>query len=470
MTDLAMPELRDALVAAARARQEQALGSRIPSRPGAARPRPGRARSRASRGPLGLALALLVLACAAAAFASGLISFGSPAGSVPVFANPRVGLGKLAGGSVRLLPISVADPHGGPPWGLRLLTTTRGAGCLQAGRLVDGRLAALGQDGAFGDDGRAHELPVSANIERLNCALLDGHGRLFESVTIKSEAASAAPGVHCRPPGTYPPSLGATPKTCPLADERNLYFGTLGPDAASVTYSLGGRAHTLDTLGSDGAYLIVTTGTPHRYTGSPGSSERAALYSSDEVPVYSPITAIHYRNGATCHLRTAERWIYGPSACSPALPEPFGYAPTPAPSSAQVATPIHAVVVKAPKHGWEVRLHFTSRVAIQSLRGQYEVESRGSALHERGVAFQEIGEAPSPDGGLIPQGRNVAAGQIISVTIAPPPPDARTAGVSGLAPGLLSGRVVLDYHDGTLMQAEEDRVPVVVGSFSVRVP
>ena len=69
----------------------------------------------------------------------------------------------------------------------------------------------------------------------------------------------------------------------------------LGPDATSLTYTLGGQTRTVATVGSDGAYLIVTTGTTHRYTGAAGTRERAGLYVSDDVPVYSPITAIHYR-------------------------------------------------------------------------------------------------------------------------------------------------------------------------------
>ncbi len=63
-----------------------------------------------------------------------------------------------------------------------------------------------------------------------------------------------------------------------------------------------GPAARRQSVGPDGAYLIVTPGTTHRYSGAAGSSERAGLYVSDEVPVYSPITAIHYRGGATCHL------------------------------------------------------------------------------------------------------------------------------------------------------------------------
>lgn len=320
MTDLGMPELHRALVDAAR-RQHQAVVGQM-GEPGEAHARPRRRWSglHTSRWRVLPVVLLLVFGGAAVAFASGLISFGSPAASVPVFANPHAGLGRVAPGTVRLLGISVPDPRGGPPWGMRVLSTTRSAGCLQVGRLLDGRLVALGQDGAFGNDGRAHELPLSTNVERLNCSLVDGRGRIFDSVTLRSEAASAAQGVHCEPPGTYAPSHRAAFSTCPLADERNLYYGMLGPDATSLTYAVGSESHTVTTVGPDGAYLIVTPGTTHLYSGAAGRLERAGLYAFDDVPVYSPITAIHYRGGATCHLVTAERWIYGPRACAPSLP------------------------------------------------------------------------------------------------------------------------------------------------------
>jgi hypothetical protein len=163
----------------------------------------------------------------------------------------RRALGGIAPGTVRPLPLSVPDPQGGLPWGMRVLSTTRGVGCLQVGRLLDGRLVALGQDGAFGNDGRAHALPLSTNVERLNCSFVDGHGQIFDSITIKSQAASAAPGVHCEPPGTYAPSHHAAFSTCPLADERNLYYGMLGPDATGLTYSAGDTSHTIATVEPD---------------------------------------------------------------------------------------------------------------------------------------------------------------------------------------------------------------------------
>ncbi|MGA2321832.1 MAG: hypothetical protein ABSG95_14045 [Solirubrobacteraceae bacterium] len=465
MTDLAMPELRRALVDAAR-RQHETVGGRV-GEPGEA---PARARRRwpglrGSRWRVLPVMLLLVLVGVAVAFASGLISFGAPAASVPVFANPRAGLGKLAPGTVRLLPISVPDPRGGLPWGMRVLSTTRGVGCLQVGRLLDGRLVALGQDGAFGNDGRAHELPLSTNVERLNCSLVDGRGRIFDSVTIKSEVASAAQGVHCEPPGTYAPSHRAAFSTCPLADERNLYYGMLGPDATSLTYSAGGESHTVATVGPDGAYLIVTPGTTHRYSGAAGRLERAGLYAFDDVPVYSPITAIHYRGGATCHLVTAERWIYGPRACAPPLPEPFGWVQAGVPTHAQLATPIHTTLIRDAEGRRAIRVRFTSRVAISSLRGEYHLEWHDPAMASQGYGVQMIDEGASASySGLIPQGRNIAAGQTLTATI-----DQGRFGPP-LAPGITTGSVTLDYATGPLIQAEEDTAKIPVGTFKIRVP
>jgi hypothetical protein len=465
MSQLAMPELRRALVDAARRQHETAAAPASGPREAYAATRNRWPGLRSWRWRALPAMLLLVLVGAAVAFASGLISFGAPAASVPVFANPRAGLGRIAPGTVRLLPIAVPDPHGGLPWGMRVLSTTRGVGCVQVGRVLDGRLVALGQDGAFGNDGRAHELPLSTNVERLNCSFVDGRGQIFDSVTIKSEAASAAQGVHCEPPGTYAPSHRARLSTCPLADERNLFYGTLGPDATSITYSVGGHSHTLATVGPDGAYLIVTLGTPHRYSGVAGRLERAGLYTSDDVPVYSPIAAIHYRDGAVCHLLTGKRWIYGPQACAPALPEPFGWSQVSVPTHAQLSTPIHATLIRDAAGRTAIRIRFTSRVAIASLRGEYSVQWRDSSMASQGYATQTIDEGASLRyGGLIPQGRDIAAGQTLTATL--------DRGLFGppLTRGVVTGTVILDYATGAAIQTEEDTARIPVGTFTVRVP
>jgi hypothetical protein len=459
MTDLAMPELQRALVDAAR-RQIQITAHGAPTR----RRRRRGFRLRPSRWRVLPVVLALVLVGGAAAVGAKLIEIGSPSPSLPVFANPGAGLGNVTPGSVRLLTLSVPDPHGGLPWGMRVLSTTRGVGCLQVGRLLDGRLVAVGQDGAFGNDGRAHELPLSMNVERLNCSLLDGHGRIFKSVTIKSQAASAAPGVHCEPPGTYAPSHRAIFATCPLADERDLYYGMLGPDATSVTYSAGSTSHTVATVGSDGAYLIVRPGTKHRYSGAAGARERAGLYAADDVPVYSPITAIHYRSGATCQLVTAERWVYGPTSCDPQLAEPFGWTQLPVPTRAQLATPIRARLGGV-KGRPTITVAFRSRVPISSLRAQYELEWHDSGAKSPGDAYEVITQGAGGDyGGLIPQGSNVAAGQKLEATI-----DKNPLGAP-LPPGVVTGTVILGYTAGPLIGAEEDTTRVPVGTFQVRVP
>jgi len=459
MTDLAMPELQRALVDAAR-RQIQVQQHQTPSRVGG-RTRLGAPRFRWRVLPVVVAL---VLVGGAAAVAGKLISVGSPAPSVPVFAHRAEGLGRIAPGSVRLQALSVADPRGGLPWGMRVLTTTRGVGCLQVGRLLDGRLVALGQDGAFGNDGRAHELALSTNVERLNCSLLDGRGRVFKSVTVKSQPASAAPGVHCEPPGTYAASHRAVYATCPLGDERDLYYGMLGPDATAVTYATGGASHTVTTVGPDGAYLIVTPGTTHRYSGAAGARERAGLYAAGVVPVYSPITAIHYRGGVTCRLVTAERWVYGRTACDPPLAEPYGWSRVPIPTHAELATPIRARL--ATHRGRPtVKLSFVSRVPISSLRAQYELRWHDSGEKSGGHASEAITEGRGDDfGGMIPEDHNVAAGQTLTHTI----------GGNALGPplprGTVTGTVILSYTAGPLIEAEEDITRIPVGSFTVKVP
>ena len=153
-------------------------------------------------------LLAVLLGGAAVAFASGLFSFGAPVAATPVFSDAQVGLGAVVPGSVRLLAIATPDPQGGPAWGLRVLSTTRGAGCVQVGRLVDGKLVALGQDGAFDNDGRAHALPVSAAINTFSCTLLDTKGQFVNSVTAVGQTASAAwwlRSTNCVPTGTPQP-------------------------------------------------------------------------------------------------------------------------------------------------------------------------------------------------------------------------------------------------------------------------
>src|SRR4051794_38495930 len=137
--------------------------------------RAGRARSR--RVLVLAALAVLLLAAVALA-ATGVLT-GEPVRNPPgVRFTPKAGVGTPLLRTARLVDVRVADPGGGPPWAMRTVRTTRGLGCVQLGRLAGGRLGVLGQDGAFADDGRFHELPTAVLAEA-ECRPADGAGHVF---------------------------------------------------------------------------------------------------------------------------------------------------------------------------------------------------------------------------------------------------------------------------------------------------
>ncbi len=304
-----------------------------------------------------------------------MIRFGAPAGQPPGYSHSsRSGLGELTRGTVRLLAISTPDPVGGPAWGMRVFSTTRGVGCIQVGRLVDGRLGALGQDGAFHDDGLFHELGASTFAPFYNCATLDANRRLFTNVAVGDEPASGWGFVGryahggCVPATSSPAERAGAPTICPQGDERNLYYGLLGPDASSVTYVLAGQSHTVPTVGPEGAYLIVTKAAPKQlFDFTDGGT-------NDVVPVDGPITALHYRDGTTCHL-TSRSWIGGADACTPTLKVPVGYVPPKRTvyTSAQVAAPLRVRLLHATRGGYEITVSFTSRVAITHARSKLPV-------------------------------------------------------------------------------------------------
>jgi hypothetical protein len=443
-----LPQLRRSVIAAAE-RQASAADTqtRTTGRIGA--------RRRWRRTPLISLVAVLGLA--GAAFASGVIQFGSPAPNSPVqlFTAPRTGDGALLSGTVRMLPIATPDPAGGAPWGMREFSTSRGLGCVEVARLVAGKLVAIGQDDAFGNDGRYHELSVTSGGAGFGdwCSALDRDHRLYLNQAWGEQPASAwhsrceAPTSPPRPPvvrrlggRTLPPE-----PTCPLADERNLYFGLLGPDAKSVTYALQGQRHTLATSGPEGAYLIVTRSTPGQLLTGVGAG--------GVVPVDGPITEVHYRDGATCHL-TSRSWIGGAYACTPSMPVPVGYV---APQNLsythpQVAAPLAVKLVRTRQGGYEVRLAFKSRVALTNAESAYNF-------------IWYVPGTPGENHGSYQTEADIAAGQTVSNTTCP------------LPPGVIHGTVSLHEPDEVFKHKDEvvyaykyEKVGVLVASFSVRIP
>jgi hypothetical protein len=329
----------------------------------------------------------MLVVTAGALAAGGVIQLGAPAEphESPFYAQKG---GGIVNGTVRLLAISTPDPAAGPPWGIRVLSTKRGEGCAQVGRLFDRKLGAIGQDSAFHNDGLFHEFAVNTFGAERVCTLLDGNDRLFLNAVVGDIPASAWRGNY--------PDKGCVPSTagryerfaegdthkpypvCPQGDERNLYYGLLGPAAKSITYVLHGISRTQPTVGPEGAYLIVTNASPTQlFNFNAGGTQ-------DVVPVDGPITELHYRDGTTCHL-TARSWIGGKYACTPQLSVPVGWVPprTPAPTAAQLASPLHVRLIRARNAGYEAILQFTSRVAISNAHSSYTVE-----WHETGQPRQ----------------------------------------------------------------------------------
>jgi len=401
-------------------------------------------------------LAMLLISTAALA-AGGVIQIGAPAETgVPGAPTSELRGGGIVKGTVRLLPVSTPDPVGGPPWGMRVYSKKVGEGCVQVGRLLDGKLGAIGQDNAFHDDGRFHEFAVDTFGSKGACTLLDGNDRLFLNATVGDLPASAWEGFvrgTCVPGTAGPYERFAEDgkrkpyAVCPQADERNLYYGLLGPDAKSITYVLDRHSHTQATAGPEGAYLLVTTASPTQlFNFGAGGTQ-------DVVPVDGPITELHYRDGATCHL-TSRSWIGGKDACTPELKVPVGWVPlkTPAPTAAQVTAPLHVRLVPVREGGYEAILQFTSRVAIDTARSNYWVE------------WHETGQPPQVHSFGKPTPTFPAVGQIETMRLG------RGLG-RGLHPGIITGDVVFQNQTGPgNLEEAGGAVQHTVGRFTLTVP
>ncbi len=310
-------------------------------------------------------------ASAVALAASGALT-GEPVKDPPGTPKPQphVAAGVVRANTVTLTALRVPDPAGGPPWGLRTLRTTREQGCVQVGRVRDGRVGVLGQDGSFGDDGRFHELAPEVQRGR-DCALLDGAGKLFIAMSVQGLPASAEGG-KCAVDRMPPRFLRTLPKAvrrrhaaiplCPREDMRILYYGTLGPQAQSVTYKDRGVRKTAATSGPWGAYLVVVR---------PDRKHRAQGY---YVPTASPgsgLVAVTYRDGHTCRIRSP-RALGGAKLCPRVgYVVPRSNTPSPRQLAARVSVRFSSkpLVVGGPSgeaqgpKSWRVHVSFTARVA-----------------------------------------------------------------------------------------------------------
>jgi hypothetical protein len=280
---------------------------------------------RVRRGPLLVAIALgtLVLATAALA-ATGVIGFGAPvrASHPPGRERPSktTGIGipvAAADGlpiSAQPLAIAVRDPGGGLPWGMRVVRTSRDLLCMQIGRLLDGRLGVLGQDGQFHDDGLFHEIPATA---------LDPDACIAPSVwTIMSEDGLPAAGaLQSQASSCVPPWLGTRAsdhRPCPAGDERLIGFGVLGPHAVSVSYMTDGRLHTVPTVGRLGAYLVVLRVPPKLQQNAPALGGKSGLLGGFPIGAGrgEVVSRLLFRYGGHLCQTGFDRQPHGPPQCT----------------------------------------------------------------------------------------------------------------------------------------------------------
>ena len=313
-------------------------------------------------------------------------------------------------------------------------------------RLAEGKLVAVGQDYAFGNDGRYHVLGVPSGGAGSGdwCSALDRYDRLFINQMWGEQPASAWQS-RCFAPGSPPGGHMRHEPECPMRDERNLYFGLLGPDAESVTYVLGGQHHTLATSGPEGAYLIVTRSTPgqllDRRRDRRGRPDRRADHRN-------PLPG---RRDLPHHLQELDRRSLRVHA-EPQRARRLRRAARTRLHAPQVATPVHATLIRTHGGRYELRLAIRSRVALRNAASGYNF-----AWYVPGTRFENHGTYHTE--------ANIAAGQIISTTTCP------------LPAGYIHGTVSLYEPNEPYTSKSEvvyaykyEKTGELVGGFAVHVP
>jgi hypothetical protein len=289
--------------------------------------------SLAHRGVAALVTALVIATptVAAVGAASGWW-FGKGSSDIYYPASATSGLGKVLPKDGRLLPIRVADPAGGPPWGVRLVKTTRGETCIQVGRVVDGQIGALGIDDSWNNDHKFHEIKPNDQLADI-CGATDAAGNGFVNDDIHGAPASVDVPIYN---GRRIPS--------PASSLRMIEAGLVGPDARSVTYRTpSGQLKTEKTAGGVGAYLIVfrqTASNCSDFAGSAGCGDGGA-FGSATLSGHTSVEKISYLDGKTCSDA-----IWGRSCPPVGWVNPKG----PKLTTADVATPIKVKLTMATRY------------------------------------------------------------------------------------------------------------------------
>lgn len=336
-----------------------------------------------SRFRLVLVVLVFVFAISAIALAAtGVILTGSP---VHPMSRPLASAGDgipVQGGS-RLLPLRIADPAGGLPWGIRITHTTRGLICVQVGRVYHGRLGQLGVDGAFANDGRFHPLPADA----LPDVLGNFQGLLSGNCAAPEETYSGDIV------GLYLSAANNPPNGGIMQDRREISFGLLGSHALSITYRSGSEIRSQPVLPGLGAYLLVQRYTSGRHLGGISETDgrdEPANYSAPAAP-NGALTSITYNYAGKRCVDTGDGIRLASCGLSEVPP------PKPAP------LPIVHVPLRVHRN-----VHNPAAIYV-SFRAPYPVTSARQDYTASARACQQFGGS-GPDA-------NVARGQVVRIPI-----------------------------------------------------
>ncbi|HEX3392399.1 MAG TPA: hypothetical protein VHS55_07525, partial [Solirubrobacteraceae bacterium] len=270
-------------------------------------PEPGRAKRRIRR-PARFVLPALVggaLLAAGGTAAALLLSSGGPVAPAFVLpASPHAGLGEPTSESLALLPMRVADPEGGAPWGMRVIRTTRGLACLQAGRVVGGQLGGIGSGYAFGGDQRFHPFLAEDAIATGACPAVGANGNPFlpgppvivpaNALPLAGENVAQQDQDHCDLPGQE--NWGVR---CAQPELRQVAVGLLGPGAKSIHVGAPGRSFTVLPQGPLGAYLIVLPAQTRANTGLSSGAYQGPFGYVSNAPGGAVLT-VTYDDGSSC--------------------------------------------------------------------------------------------------------------------------------------------------------------------------
>lgn len=375
----------------------------------------------------------------------------------PIKPRPGVGPG-LRAGPAQTLALRVRDPAGGPPWTLRVFTSTRGGHCVQVGQVVRGHF------GVFVPPNTLEPLrawPGGAS------SLCSGQAHAGFPVVRGLQRVRTIGGMGDRrrcPDGAF--------GDCPITSVTVLRYGLLGPRARRVRLlDEDGRvlASMRTSVRTGGAYLfavaqpvapyvaveraerawqaaIVRATKAERARGAPPAQAfaraRRAVGPAPRAHVPLPRLAIvaTFAGGRT--LRVA-----GPGrtrAPLPGLERPRRAASPALPHDVPVAVRVHA-----PGRYATVTLSFRAPRAITRFDVHYT-----TTLHGRSGR-----RCDRPTGGLSVTTRDVAAGETVRVVLRRPRGFTQN-GREGWCPGRFSGEI----------RYSTPRRTVVIGRYAFRIP